>query len=58
MTNYEKIKGMGVEELAEFISENSNCDYCIVQCDDKTNIPSMSSCYCRWLERLESECDV
>lgn len=57
MTNFERIKRMNVEELADFISENSKCDYCSVQCDDKPNIPTMSSCYCRWLEWLESECD-
>lgn len=58
MTNADRIRNMTNEELADFISENSKCDYCSVQCDDKPNMLTMSSCYCRWLEWLESECDA
>lgn len=58
MTNADRIRNMTNEELADFISENSKCDYCSVQCDDKPNMPTMSSCYFRWLEWLESECDA
>lgn len=51
-TNAEHIRSMSDEDLAEFLSENTNCDCCNIQCADKNNCPSMSSCYCRWLEWL------
>jgi hypothetical protein len=56
-TNADKIRLMSDEELAEFLSENTNCDCCNIQCPDKLNCPSMSSCYFRWLEWLNKAVD-
>ena len=55
MSQADRIRAMSDEELAEFLSENTNCDCCKIQCKDKLNCPSMSSCYCRWAEWLKSE---
>ena len=55
MTQADRIRSMSDEELAEFLSESTNCDCCNIQCPDKLNCPSMSSCYCRHLEWLQSE---
>lgn len=55
ITNADRIRSMSDEELAEFLFENTNCDCCNIQCPDKLNCPSMSSCYCRHLEWLQSE---
>ena len=55
MTNADRIRAMTDEELAEFLSDNTNCDCCNIQCPDKEHCPSMSSCYCRWEEWLQSE---
>ena len=52
MTNYEKIKGMSVEELAEFLCKVKS-DY---QWADH-EFPSEDACG-DWEEWLESECDV
>ena len=54
-TNADKIRFMSDEELAEFLSENTNCDCCNIQCIDKLNCPSMSSCLFRFREWLKSE---
>ena len=54
-TNADRIRSMSDEELADFLSENTNCDCCNIQCPDKLNCQSMSSCYCRHLEWLQSE---
>ena len=55
MTNADRIRSFSDEKLAKFLSENTNCDCCNIQCPDKLNCPSMSSCYCRHLEWLQSE---
>jgi regulator of replication initiation timing len=55
LTNADKIRSMSDEELAEFLSENTNCDCCNIQCVDKLNCPSMSSCLFRFIEWLKSE---
>lgn len=55
LTNADKIRSMSDEELAEFLSENTNCDCCNIQCVDKLNCPSMSSCLFRFEEWLKSE---
>ena len=36
MTNYERIKRMSIEEMAEEISSGGNCDYCVAKdrCDN------------------------
>lgn len=54
-TNADKIRSMSDDELAEFLSENTNCDCCNIQCIDKLNCPSMSSCLFRFREWLQSE---
>mgnify|MGYP004540010397 CR=1 FL=1 len=56
-TNADKIRDMSDEELAEFMSENTSCYYCKVQCEDRPNSPTESSCNFRWLEWLQSEAE-
>lgn len=56
ITNYEKIKGMSVEEIAKSI-ENMGC----VKCENiigKCNADDDKSCEESIIEWLESECDV
>lgn len=62
ITNYEKINGMSVEELAEFLErfELGDIDYSVTFCDlckEGGNILNLdcSGCLRHW---LESECDV
>ena len=56
-TNADKIRNMSDEELAEFMSENTSCYYCKVQCEDRPNSPTESSCNFRWLDWLQSEAE-
>lgn len=56
-TNAERIRNMSDEELAEFMSENTSCYYCKVQCEDRPNSPTESSCNFRWLDWLQSEAE-
>lgn len=57
-TNADRIRSMTDEELAEFLSDNTNCDCCNIQCKDKLNCPSMSSCLYRWFEWLQKDSEV
>lgn len=56
MTNFEKIKNMSVEELAEKLDELSDCDCCSIKefCDKKTFTRCMS-CTDVWKDWLKSE---
>ena len=45
---------MSNEELADFLSDIVSCNSCNIPCPDKNNVPSMSYCYCRWLEWLRT----
>lgn len=56
-TNADRIRNMLDEELAEFMSENTSCYYCKVQCEDRPNSPTESSCNFRWLDWLQSEAE-
>ena len=40
MTNFEKIKNMGLKELAEFIADIADCNYCniSIRCEGKCKI--------------------
>lgn len=56
-TNFEKIKAMGIEEMAEFLRKFSNCSFCNLYLKPKT----CSNCkqnferpFKQWLE-AESE---
>ena len=51
MTNYERIKNMSVEEMAEFLNEASNC--CLVPTDCITE--SCTECLKQWLESEVTE---
>lgn len=54
MTNYDKIKGMSVEELAEFLLKvNNYMDYGCKFGSNKGR--DCKDCFKEW---LESECDV
>lgn len=64
MTNFERIKGMSVEELAEFFEDKVSSFDCDV-CSSKyagTDFCKERSCHkftVKWLkEWLESECDA
>lgn len=48
MTNFEKIKTMSTEELADFICGLADCRCCPIYCSDRT-------CKCSWVEWLKSE---
>ena len=54
-TNADKIRSMTDDELAEFLSDNTNCDCCNIQCSDKSKYPSMSSCLFRFKDWLKRE---
>lgn len=47
MTNFEKIKNMSVEELADFICELVDCDYCPRYCS--------GCCKYSWVQWLKNE---
>ena len=47
MTNFEKIKNMSAEELADFICELVYCDHCPICCS--------SDCKYSWERWLKSE---
>ena len=56
MTNFEKIKNMSTEELAEKLNESFACDRCPISefCDKKTSTQYMS-CTGVWEQWLKSE---
>lgn len=54
MTNFEKIKQMSVEDMANFLCDaTSECIFCPV-----TNCESVINCYNNTLHWLESEVDT
>lgn len=56
MTNFEKIKNMSVDEMAEKLDESFACDRCPIKefCDKKTFTHCMS-CTDVWKNWLKSE---
>lgn len=56
MTNFEKIKNMSVNELAEKLNESFACDRCPLEefCDKHNSIPDLG-CTGIWGEWLKSE---
>jgi len=49
LTNFEKIKGMSVEEMAEFLNENSGrCECCVYR--DRSCIGECKMHIKEWLE--------
>lgn len=56
-TNADRIRNMSDEELAELLFNKSRCDNCFADCNDKDNCPSLSSCYSRHLDWLQSEAE-
>lgn len=56
-TNADRIRNMSDEELAELLFNKSRCDNCFANCNDKDNCPSLSSCYSRHLDWLQSEAE-
>lgn len=57
MTNADRVRNMSDEELAELLFNKSRCDNCFANCNDKDNCPSLSGCYSRHLEWLQSEAE-
>lgn len=56
MTNFEKIRNMSIDELAEKLDESFACDRCPIEefCDKKTFTRCMS-CTDVWKDWLKSE---
>lgn len=56
MTNFEKIKNMSIDELAEKLNESFACDRCPIEefCDENNSDP-YSSCTAIWENWLKSE---
>lgn len=56
MTNFEKIKNMSIDELAEKLNESFACDRCPIEefCDENNSDP-YSSCTTIWEKWLKSE---
>ena len=55
MTNYEKIKRMSLEEMADFLADDFNkvcADKSIDECD---TCIACSDCYTKWLESEAEE---
>nr|DAN09007.1 MAG TPA: zona-pellucida-binding protein-like protein [Caudoviricetes sp.] len=50
MTNFEKIKKMGIRQLAEYLANLVDCDDCCIICSNKT-------CEHAWEQWLESEAE-
>lgn len=58
MTNFEKIKNMSLDEMAEKLNDSFACDRCPLEefCDKESlNSISISSCSGIWKKWLESE---
>lgn len=47
MTNFDKIKNMNVEELADYIAELVDCNWCHIRCS--------GDCKYSWEQWLKSE---
>ena len=51
MTNYEKIKAMSINEMAEFLSEQSDCFTCKVKELNKCGFDETCECsFKKWLK--------
>ena len=56
MTNAEKIKAMSIDELAEYIGEFCDCDYC--HCPiNHSPVSCTSGCVEAWRKYLSREAD-
>ena len=56
MTNYEKIKNMSVEEMADYIAEKIEfCDGCFLPADLCRKYLKEARCNKAWLEWLNQE---
>lgn len=58
MTNFEKIKNMSIDELAEKLNELSACEYCPIEefCDKNKEAPR-ADCKSIWGKWLKSEAE-
>lgn len=58
MNNFEKIKAMNIDEMAEFLSRHVSCNFCLVNCPhvkvtnirEWANLPSCKQYFKQWLE--------
>lgn len=58
MTNYDRIKSMNVEEMAEFLFEYFDCDFCPMSAKCKTqNYENCKKNIKRWLLQEVSDND-
>ena len=51
-TNYERIKNMNVEELAEFLTQCASCELCPISeiCPEDTTYKECPTVFKQWLE--------
>ena len=56
MTNAEKIKAMSIDELAEYIGEFCDCDYCHCPINNSP-VSCVSGCVEAWRKYLSRETD-
>ena len=56
MNNFEKIRSMNIDELAEKLNESFACDRCPLEefCDENDSVPT-ASCTGTWKKWLEKE---
>ena len=55
MTNYDRIKNMSIDEMAEWLDKTTSCTYCCARqiCDNGNYVGAM--CYKAFKKWLESE---
>jgi hypothetical protein len=54
-TNYEKIKNMNIDEMAEYLSNIAGCAFCIYEFEQDCN--QAVGCVCSIKQWLEKECE-
>lgn len=56
MTNFEKIKNMNIDQLADALNESFACDHCPIRefCDENDSSPT-ATCIGVWRKWLKSE---
>ena len=57
MTNFEKIKNMNIDQLAETLNDSFACDRCPIRdyCDKIVSAISVATCSGVWIIWLKSE---
>lgn len=53
MNNFEKIKAMSIDEMAEWLANFDSCVFCGISCPD--NVQGCDECFQLWLEQESEE---